>query len=176
MEQQTVSVAMPGLTLFFWIISLNYWDYVFCWMIFQNFGNVIIWWTYITIWGIIVIKICETKSHLHVVFWETSKYDYYSIQTWQSHAKSVKQEEFSVRTIGYMAKSWRSAGIFFPVTGCRKSGIVCSLNARTAILASANPADSCYNPKLSAPQLKSAVLLRIWQILQSEYKRYLGQL
>jgi len=30
-----------------------------------------------------------------------------------------------------------------------KSGIVCSLNARTAILASANPADSCYNPKLS---------------------------
>jgi len=30
-----------------------------------------------------------------------------------------------------------------------KSGIVCSLNARTAILASANPADSCYNPKVS---------------------------
>eukprot|EP00437_Effrenium_voratum_P008422 CAMPEP_0181426100 /NCGR_PEP_ID=MMETSP1110-20121109/15492_1 /TAXON_ID=174948 /ORGANISM="Symbiodinium sp., Strain CCMP421" /LENGTH=751 /DNA_ID=CAMNT_0023549291 /DNA_START=52 /DNA_END=2307 /DNA_ORIENTATION=+ len=30
-----------------------------------------------------------------------------------------------------------------------KSGIVCSLNARTAILASANPTDSVYNPKLS---------------------------
>lgn len=30
-----------------------------------------------------------------------------------------------------------------------KAGIVCSLNARTAILASANPADSSYNPKLS---------------------------
>lgn len=36
----------------------------------------------------------------------------------------------------------------------RKSGIVCSLNARTAILASANPADSCYNPKLSAPWMR----------------------
>ena len=40
----------------------------------------------------------------------------------------------------------------------RKAGIVCSLNARTAILASANPADSCYNPKLSVTQLKSVVL------------------
>ena len=30
-----------------------------------------------------------------------------------------------------------------------KSGIVCSLNARTAILASANPKESRYNPKLS---------------------------
>jgi len=30
-----------------------------------------------------------------------------------------------------------------------KAGIVCSLNARTAILASANPADSAYNPKMS---------------------------
>ena len=30
-----------------------------------------------------------------------------------------------------------------------KSGIVCSLNARTAILASANPKESKYNPKLS---------------------------
>jgi len=30
-----------------------------------------------------------------------------------------------------------------------KAGIVCSLNARTAILASANPADSSYNPKMS---------------------------
>jgi len=30
-----------------------------------------------------------------------------------------------------------------------KSGIVCSLNARTSILASANPADSSYNPKMS---------------------------
>lgn len=30
-----------------------------------------------------------------------------------------------------------------------KAGIVCSLNARTSILASANPADSSYNPKLS---------------------------
>jgi len=30
-----------------------------------------------------------------------------------------------------------------------KAGIICSLNARTSILASANPADSSYNPKLS---------------------------
>ena len=30
-----------------------------------------------------------------------------------------------------------------------KAGIVCSLNARTSILASANPVDSRYNPKLS---------------------------
>jgi len=30
-----------------------------------------------------------------------------------------------------------------------KSGIVCSLNARTAILASANPKDSAYDPKMS---------------------------
>lgn len=30
-----------------------------------------------------------------------------------------------------------------------KSGIICSLNARTSILASANPADSSYNPKMS---------------------------
>eukprot|EP00933_Yihiella_yeosuensis_P071373 TRINITY_DN79582_c0_g1_i1.p1 TRINITY_DN79582_c0_g1~~TRINITY_DN79582_c0_g1_i1.p1 ORF type:complete len:900 (-),score=251.69 TRINITY_DN79582_c0_g1_i1:149-2848(-) len=30
-----------------------------------------------------------------------------------------------------------------------KAGIVCSLNARTSILASANPADSAYNPKMS---------------------------
>lgn len=30
-----------------------------------------------------------------------------------------------------------------------KSGIVCSLNARTAVLASANPRDSSYDPKKS---------------------------
>jgi len=30
-----------------------------------------------------------------------------------------------------------------------KAGIICSLNARTSILASANPQDSSYNPKLS---------------------------
>lgn len=30
-----------------------------------------------------------------------------------------------------------------------KAGIICSLNARTSILASANPADSSYNPKMS---------------------------
>jgi DNA replication licensing factor MCM4 len=30
-----------------------------------------------------------------------------------------------------------------------KAGIICTLNARTSILASANPRDSRYNPRLS---------------------------
>lgn len=30
-----------------------------------------------------------------------------------------------------------------------KAGIVCSLNARTSLLASANPVQSRYNPKMS---------------------------
>lgn len=30
-----------------------------------------------------------------------------------------------------------------------KAGIICTLNARTSILASANPVESRYNPKLS---------------------------
>ncbi len=34
-----------------------------------------------------------------------------------------------------------------------KAGIVCSLNARTSILASANPVDSRYNPKLSVNKI-----------------------
>jgi DNA replication licensing factor MCM4 len=33
-----------------------------------------------------------------------------------------------------------------------KAGIVCTLNARTSILASANPQDSRYNPKKSVVQ------------------------
>jgi DNA replication licensing factor MCM4 len=33
-----------------------------------------------------------------------------------------------------------------------KAGIVCSLNARTSILASANPKESRYNPNLSVPK------------------------
>jgi len=33
-----------------------------------------------------------------------------------------------------------------------KAGIVCSLNARTSLLASANPVQSRYNPKLSVIQ------------------------
>ena len=33
-----------------------------------------------------------------------------------------------------------------------KAGIVCTLNARTSILASANPVESRYNPKLSVVQ------------------------
>jgi len=33
-----------------------------------------------------------------------------------------------------------------------KAGIICQLNARTAILAAANPIDSKYNPKLSVVQ------------------------
>lgn len=30
-----------------------------------------------------------------------------------------------------------------------KAGVICTLNARTAILASANPVESRYNPRLS---------------------------
>ncbi|CAK9044952.1 unnamed protein product, partial [Durusdinium trenchii] len=57
-----------------------------------------------------------------------------------------------------------------------KAGIVCSLNARTAILASANPADSCYNPKLSVVEnikLPKNLMTRfdlIWLMLDKRHR------
>eukprot|EP00931_Biecheleriopsis_adriatica_P055091 TRINITY_DN3249_c0_g1_i4.p1 TRINITY_DN3249_c0_g1~~TRINITY_DN3249_c0_g1_i4.p1 ORF type:complete len:891 (-),score=193.44 TRINITY_DN3249_c0_g1_i4:134-2806(-) len=57
-----------------------------------------------------------------------------------------------------------------------KSGIVCSLNARTAILASANPADSSYNPKMSVVEnihLPKNLMTRfdlIWLMLDKRNK------
>eukprot|EP00971_Amphidinium_carterae_P284485 5647838-Amphidinium_carterae.1 len=57
-----------------------------------------------------------------------------------------------------------------------KAGIVCSLNARTAILASANPVNSSYNPKKSVVDninMPSDLMTRfdlIWLMLDKKDK------
>merc|ERR1719436_375662 len=65
-----------------------------------------------------------------------------------------------------------------------KAGIVCSLNARTAILASANPKESSYDPKLSVVEnihLPKNLMTRfdfIWLMLDKrdrEMDRLLGE-
>lgn len=56
-----------------------------------------------------------------------------------------------------------------------KAGIICTLNARTSILASANPRDSRYNPRLSVVdniQLPPTLLSRFDLVLSASARLY----